>query len=340
MPDNVLPPRTTPTASKYCTTKTVVHHPRFQELQAKITECLEATAEAGEPQCLCLMGATGVGKSTLVQSYADTQPRYETKIGTKSPILYVETPHPITVKGMTSALLDALRDPRAFKGTQPEMNARLQGFLADCAVQLVILDDFHHLIDKKTNRILRDVSEWLKVLIKNTGIVYLVVGLEGEVEQILKANPQLSRLFVREYLRPFVWDMNDPTTVEDFARLMAYIQSTLEIQLTNEMAQLELLFRIHYATAGVMSNLMNLFRKARRIQRHQGKTGSPLTLETLSLAYRERLQAHVERPDPFEKGGKQALVQPASKNDDGNVDGVGRANQSHEPSIMATLTTK
>ncbi len=343
MPDNVFLPETTPTGSKYCAAKTVVHHPRFQELQAKITECLEATAEAGEPQCLCLIGETGVGKSTLVQSYADTQPRYETEMGTKVPILYVETPHPITVKGMTSALLDALRDPRAFRGTQPEMNARLQGFLADCAVQLVILDDFHHLIDKKTNRILRDVSEWLKVLIKNTGIVYLVVGLEGEVEQILKTNPQLSRLFVREYLQPFVWDMSDPTTVEDFARLMAYIQSTLGIQLTGEMAQPELLFRIHYATAGVMSNLMNLLRKARRIQRHQGKTGSPLTLETLSLAYRERLQAHVERPDPFGKVEKQSLVQSISKSDDGDTDGMGnqsRANRPNEPSIMATLTAK
>ena len=154
MPNSVLPARTTPTTSKYCTTKTVVHHPRFQELQAKISECLEATAEAGEPQCLCLMGETGVGKSTLVQSYADTYPRYETKIGINIPILYVETPHPITVKGMTSALLDALGDPRAFKGTQAEMNARLQGFLVDCAVHLVIVDDFHHLIDKKTNRIL------------------------------------------------------------------------------------------------------------------------------------------------------------------------------------------
>lgn len=188
----------------------VIQHPRFRALHARISECLEATAEDGEPQCLCLIGETGVGKTTLARTYAAAFPRHETPLGARTPILYLETPHPITVKGMTSALLHALGDPRAFKGTQPEMNARLQGFLADCGTRLVILDDFHHLIDKQTNHILRDVSEWLKVLIKNTGIVYLVVGIEGEVERILTANPQLSRLFVRERLRPFSLETSRP----------------------------------------------------------------------------------------------------------------------------------
>jgi hypothetical protein len=214
-------------------------------------------------------------------------------------VLYLETPHPITVKGMTSALLDALGDPLAFKGTQPEMNARLQNFLADCGVRLVILDDFHHLIDKQTNRILRDVSEWLKVLIKNTGIVYLVVGIEGEVERILNANKQLSRLFVREYLLPFRWRPDDPDSIADFARLISYVQTVLEVKLTTAESWPVLLFRIHLATGGVMSNIMNLFRQAVRIQQRQGLVGQPLSLDVLAEAYGQRLQPHVGVDNPF-----------------------------------------
>jgi energy-coupling factor transporter ATP-binding protein EcfA2 len=277
----------------------IIQHPRFQELHARITECLEATADDGEPQCLCLIGETGVGKTTLVRSYAAAFPRYETRLGTRTPILYLETPHPITVKGMTSALLHALGDPRAFKGTQAEMNARLQSYLADCGTRLVILDDFHHLIDKQTNRILRDVSEWLKVLIKNTGIVYLVVGIEGEVERILTANLQLSRLFVRERLRPFPWQPGNPETISDFARLISYVQTTLSVSLAETESLPVLLFRIHQATAGVMSHIMNLFRQANRIQRRQGDVKKPLTLDILAAAYAERLQAHVGRNNPF-----------------------------------------
>ena len=277
----------------------IIYHPRFQELHTRITDCLAATAEYGEPECLCLMGATGVGKTTLVRSYVAAFPRRETEQGTRSPVLYLETPHPITVKGMTSALLDALGDPLAFKGTQPEMNARLQNFLADCGVRLVILDDFHHLIDKQTNRILRDVSEWLKVLIKNTGIVYLVVGIEGEVERILNANKQLSRLFVREYLLPFRWQPDEPESITDFARLMSYVQTVLEVKLTTAEPWPVLLFRIHLATDGVMSNIMNLFRQAVRFQQRQGLVGQPLSLDVLADAYSQRLQPHVGVDNPF-----------------------------------------
>jgi energy-coupling factor transporter ATP-binding protein EcfA2 len=279
--------------------RAIVQHPRFQELHDKIAECLEATAEDGEPQCLCLVGETGVGKTTLVRNYETAYPRFETRLGTQVPVLYLETPHPITVKGMTSAMLHALGDPRAFKGTQPEMNARLQGFLADCGTRLVILDDFHHLIDKQTNYILRDVSEWLKVLIKNTGIVYIVVGIEGETERILKANPQLSRLFVREQLLPFSWQVENPDTVVKFSQLISYVQATLEITLAEEEPLPVLLFRVHQATDGVMSHIMNLFRQARRVQRRNGQEGQPVSLAALATAYEERLQAHVGRENPF-----------------------------------------
>lgn len=270
--------------------RAIVQHPRFQELHDKIAECLEATAEDGE---------TGVGKTTLVRNYETAYPRFETRLGTQVPVLYLETPHPITVKGMTSAMLHALGDPRAFKGTQPEMNARLQGFLADCGTRLVILDDFHHLIDKQTNYILRDVSEWLKVLIKNTGIVYIVVGIEGETERILKANPQLSRLFVREQLRPFSWQVDNPDTMVKFGRLISYVQATLEITLAEEEPLPVLLFRIHQATDGVMSHIMNLFRQARRVQRRNGQDGQPVSMVVLATAYEERLQAYVGRENPF-----------------------------------------
>jgi energy-coupling factor transporter ATP-binding protein EcfA2 len=286
----------------------VIRHPRFQELHVRITDCLEDTAEYGEPECLCLMGATGVGKTTLVRSYAAVFPRQETVMGTRSPVLYLETPHPITVKGMTSALLDALGDPLAFKGTQPEMNARLQNFLADCGVRLVILDDFHHLVDKQTNRVLRDVSEWLKVLIKNSGIVYLVVGIEGDVERILDANKQLSRLFVREYLSPFDWRPDDPDGITDFARLISYIQSLLNVKLTEAEPRPIMLYRIHLATGGVMSNILNLFRQARRVQQRQDQEGKPLSLAVMAEAYRQRLQPHVGLDNPFRSQTKTTAL--------------------------------
>ena len=112
------------------------------------------------------------------------------------------------------------------------MNSRLIQYIKHCQVQLVILDDFHHLIDKETNRVLETVSDWLKVLIKETGVMFLVVGIEGKVEQILEANPQLSRLFaVRETLEPFRYDPGAEHLILQFARFVQYTETVIETPL-------------------------------------------------------------------------------------------------------------
>ena len=189
----------------------LIRYPRFKALHSDIRECQEMSRLANEPQCMALEGVTGAGKSTLVQDYAALFPRIEQTDGTRIPIFYAETPSPVTVKGMAATLLARLGDPGASHGTLWAMNFRLIRLMIDCQVELVILDDFHHLIDKETNRILEQVSDWLKVLIKETGIPFLVVGIEGKVERILETNAQLSRLFaVRQTLQPFRFDLCFP----------------------------------------------------------------------------------------------------------------------------------
>lgn len=92
---------------------------------------------AGEPQCMALEGLTGTGKSTLVKSYAEAFTRYETVSGAKIPIFYMETPAPVTVKGMAARMLEALGDPAAHKGPLWSMNSRLIQYLKRCQGHLV-----------------------------------------------------------------------------------------------------------------------------------------------------------------------------------------------------------
>ena len=92
----------------------LIRYPRFNSLLGNIQLCQDMSKIAGEPQCMILEGMPGAGKSTLVQSYAESHSRYETASGTKVPIFYLETPSPATVKGMAAKLLEAEHRPGRF----------------------------------------------------------------------------------------------------------------------------------------------------------------------------------------------------------------------------------
>jgi hypothetical protein len=309
----------------------LIRYPRFKALHQDIRECQELSRLANEPQCMSLEGMTGAGKSTLVQDYAALFPRIEQTDGTRIPIFYAETPSPVTVKGMAAALLARLGDPAASRGTLWAMNFRLIHLMIACQVELVILDDFHHLIDMDTHRILEQVSDWLKVLIKETGIPFLVVGIEGKVEPILEANAQLSRLFaVRQTLQPFRYDPCDDASIQEFAHFVQYAEQVIGMPLPVTLPRLELLHRLHYATEGVVGNLMNLLRYAAWLTR-QGHQEA-VTLPTLASAFDKRLVSHVKKAtNPFRLAPQEAFVAEEVDRDESP------ARKRHQPSAVQVL---
>ena len=276
----------------------IIEYPHFKKLHLDIEECQESSKTSMEPMCMSLTGPSGAGKSTLVKEYTIAFQRTITQTRTIVPVLYVETPSPVTVKSMCSTMLDALGDPAAFKGTLASMNHRLIGFIQDCDVELIILDEFHHLIDSETNKILEKVSDWLKSLIKKTGKPFLVVGIDGKVEIILRTNPQLSRLFpIREKILPLVYE---PTQANEFVQFVVHAEIALKMQLTNTILRAELLHRLHYASDGIIGHIMNLMRYAAMNARNEGHE----TIEEVDLSRAfERRIANVlwKKVNPFKE---------------------------------------
>jgi len=289
----------------------LIRYPRFTALQHEIRRCCDTSQLAGEPQCLSLEGVPGAGKSTLVKAYAAAFPRMETTEGTTIPVFYLETPSPVTIKGLAAVMLEQLGDPAAHRGPLWSMNSRLVQLIIACEVELVILDDFHHLIDTETNRVLVTVSDWLKVLIKETGVPFLVVGIAGRIEPILAANAQLSRLFAaRETLQPFPWEPTQPATIQAFAHFIHYAERALDHPLVAPLPRVELVARLHAATDGVVANIMNLLRYAQMCAVERDSTA--IELQDLAIAFTKRLAPHLRgKVNPF-AGSSAAAVAPHS----------------------------
>lgn len=286
-----------------------VLYPRLKELHQEIGRCRQLSQAAGEPQCMALEGATGAGKTTLIRQYIAKYPRRETHQGTHIPVFYLETPSPATVKTMASVMLEKLGDPAAYIGTVGALNSRLVKLLQACEVELVILDDYHHLIDTETDRVLAKVSDWLKVLIKETEIPFLVVGIEGKVERILQANAQLSRLFAaRETLSPFTWLPDQPESIQAFHVFVNTLEASIGRPLTTTLPRTELLYRLYFSTGGVVGNMMNLLRYAVKLADEQSQAA--LDLPLLACAYEKRLAKHMRRVNPFTVPAQERFVAP------------------------------
>jgi Bacterial TniB protein len=270
----------------------LIRYPRWEALLRQIRFCQQISHVMDEPHCLALEGISGVGKSTVMRRYADDYPRRETPYGTRKPVVQVETPCPATIKAMGSTMLAALGDPAAYQTATWAINARLIHHLRACEVELVILDDFHHLIDTDRGRVFQTVSEWLKVVLKETGIPFVVVGMPETTERIFRANPQLSRLFhVREQLIP----LTEPETLRFFQHAL----EALELILSEGLVVEDIAHRVFLASNGIIGHLMGLLRSA-AMMLWQSET-AVLTASILSRAYSYHLaELFPQQSNPFE----------------------------------------
>jgi len=276
-----------------------VLYPRWQRIADEIGRCHELGPLAAEPPCLLVVGPTGAGKSTLVASYARQYPPLPTETGTAHPVVRATIPSPATIKALATTLLAALGDPQASRGTIGSMTYRLTRFFRDCAVELLILDELQHFRDRDNRTILENASNWLKTLIKETGVACVLIGLQGEAEEVVRLNPQLARLFGDPYvLAPFTWDERRPETVQEFLAFLLLLEGALPLTERPDLASLGTARRLYLASGGVMAYLMELIRRATYLAITQDQLSLDHTI--LARAFEQRLAA-VRRdvPNPF-----------------------------------------
>lgn len=321
----------------------MVRYPQFKRLLSLMDECRRESKYAAEPQCMCIEGETGAGKSTLAESLEKMYPRFDDEDRTVIPILYLLTPSPATVGAMLDALLDALGEPGGRRGTLPAKERRVKILLKQCRVEMVIFDDFQHLVDSETEYVLNHVSEWLKALIKLTKTPFVVMGMPGKVSQVINANKQLSRLFAaREEIKGFGWDEHDAAKQMEFARFVAYVESLSKFRLCPEMERIELLGRIHYATDGTVGNIMNLIRRA--ILLAHGDSTKDVGLHHFDLAFERRMRQHMKgksNPFPVLIGARFAPPSNPERTSDSSdaVGSRGKGRKPRNPGISEVLST-
>jgi Cdc6-like AAA superfamily ATPase len=198
----------------------LIMHQGFTDLLAELDYCNHFTLSRSthNPPCLAILGETGAGKTTLVQQWLarHNTTRRETPQGSVIPYLYVSVPAKASIKGTAAAFLSTLGDPNPGRGTQWNMVTRLHTLLKHCQVRMIFVDEFQHILDRDTQRVLNAVTDFLKDIINQSNIPMILIGQQGEAEPILQTNPQLSRrVGTPRSMLPFPWDRSHPKTITE-----------------------------------------------------------------------------------------------------------------------------
>lgn len=302
-----------------------VGHPHARKLLEQIDYCRTHSKMAAEPDGMLITGAQGMGKTTLWRRYASRFPRTRTDGGVIVPVLPVGIQAPATPKSLVTVLLSALGDPASERGSLAAQTLRLYRYLEKCQTELLILDEFQHFIDRDSSKILKTISDWLKMLMNEAKLPIVLIGMPVSVRVLdAQGNEQLKRRFsMRESLKPFAW--TDEGSDQTFRKFLKMLDGQLPLVESSNLADRETAFRLHCATGGEMYRIMNLVRAAAALAIDEGV--ERLDLRFLSRAYRRLpLSDDLNADDPFDEGFvHKPVAKKASRNGDGeDVGGTNR----------------
>lgn len=235
----------------------LVHHLRFEKALKEISRCHRlGRYRFEEPNCLLITGESGCGKSTMRRAYADQYPRLEIEDRTLIPVLHLELPSQPTVKNVAERMLIQLGDPFAEKGSAEGKTARIVTLMRGCGVELVILDEFQHFVDRASDKVEYRVADWLKSVINDSRVPFVVMGLP-RCHRILELNEQLRRRFLpRVELHRFRIDKAGE--LKQFVGVLKSLESSLPLQGPTALTNKNVIPRIYYATHGVIDHTMKL----------------------------------------------------------------------------------
>lgn len=265
----------------------VIESPQFNRIIAKIKECQERSKYTTEPRCLLVTSDTGYGKTTLAKFYCKDFPQATEGEGVVIKVLRSSIPSSASIKGMASWLLKDMGDPMPDRGTTSSITMRLCKLIKACRVELIILDEFQHLIDRDTEQVLTSSADWLKSILNETGVPIVLMGMPWSV-RILEAvgNDQLKRRFApRMELKPFGW--STPAEQKEFTKFLIVLEEALPLREGSNLYSGDMPFRLFCATQGVMANIKRLVSRA--VERALERGLENINIDLLAFAYDEEL---------------------------------------------------
>ncbi|MGX9416374.1 TniB family NTP-binding protein [Vibrio sp. RC27] len=284
-----------------------IHNPQITDIIADISDCREFSDGIHEPDCMIVVGDTGSGKTTLINKYLDKNPRSETTDGSIIPILSTSLPPNATPITASEQLLSDLGDPLAFsRGSDPVKVAKeMSDLMKLCKVELIIIDEFQHMIDRKNKQVLHSAADWLKMLIVRSRIPVVLFGMPYSVV-ILEANNQLAGRFELQHtLEPF--RLNNKENLVLYKAFLIMLDEALPFHEPSELASPDMMKRIYAFSHGNLRRIRKLINRSSRLALRDNS--NKILLQHFAKAAPKVSKAACEKQNPFQVKVSELKIQ-------------------------------
>jgi GTPase SAR1 family protein len=237
-----------------------LNHRRFDSAIAAIAKLHLTQQSHHHGGGLLICGPSGVGKSTILESYASNFPSYAEGRQTIMSVLKVTCPSSATANGLISAMFDAMGFPIPSRTDLAEKTIKITKIMKMYKVELILLDEFQHAYYSRSLADFRQLIDTVKNIMNETKVASVLVGL-GEIDEVISTNEQVARRH-SEKIEITTFQLDDEEDFREFRAVLKVYQAALVIPLEIPLYEANLARRFLVASNGNLDYLRRILEKS------------------------------------------------------------------------------
>ncbi len=273
----------------------LVMHPQFKESIVEIIRRADRAINQQKGAALSIISPTGGGKSTLANFIGSLRPDVRTLEYTYRRCVSFNVPPKPSSISMSSALLEALGDPRWNRGRADELEYRATHLLIACKTEIVLIDNVHDVPERRKLKGVREVGNWVRNLIDRVPALFVSLGADQGLD-VFKANNQMRRRSPA-HKRIDYFECKSHPGVARMRRFLFELDKQLPLSGMSDLSLFDTTTRIWMATYGIPDYIIGLITEAMELAVQSGTES--ISLSNLSEAFRRLYLDAAPEENPF-----------------------------------------
>lgn len=231
-----------------------IQYPRAKRILERLVDLIDYPPHDRMP-CLVIYGATGMGKTHVIQKFLrDNHAHFDRRMGkTRAPVVFIQMPPTPSERDLYEEILAGMGGVFAYGTSVTILRRRIRNLARQLEMRMLVIDEIHSLL-AGTFREQRIILNAIRFLANDLRIPLVCLGTD-EANQALMTDPQLADRFAAAEL---------PAWEDDaaFEQLLLSFESVLPLRQPSDFRDPRIHQRILSLTEGVLGRICRLMEAA------------------------------------------------------------------------------